>query len=202
VPGLYGNTNILDIASGPIGSTGGFIPISWQVAQLSVSVYNASGDFLYSRTFNENDSAQDPTSQGNITYFQKYALNIDGQSNTKGAQINIQGILGDYGFNLPQGIYHIVTNFVQVIDSSPTIQQISTDRKEVRLVGTPGADESIGMDFGENHVPIHLGHHKFDLGTGKFVVMVNWTLDDGDLICKLDQPLPIDVFVGGTYHYT
>jgi len=193
----FGTEDILNIGTGRIVSDGALYKAAQPIgARLSVIVYNAQGEFIQSQTFNPSTDA--PRGNPNfVEYYSMYkSLKIDDIPNTSGLQINMQGVLTAMG--LPQGVYHIVTNLVTILDPAAIIKDISTDRTEIRFDGIPSSGDN-NTTFGLNELPEHLGNHKLELGMGRFVGMINWTTEAGNIITKLDSALPADIFTGGAY---
>ncbi|HAI44633.1 MAG TPA: hypothetical protein DCM40_44305, partial [Maribacter sp.] len=91
----------------------------------NVLIYeNASGKFVQSATFMQNNSV-DPSDPNFIEYYREYSgLQIAGEAGVSGIQVNLADCLSQ--LQLPQGVYKIITNLISILDGGATIDQIST----------------------------------------------------------------------------
>ena len=196
--GEFGNQNIDGLIPGKLPGEGTTYKLASNDDQLlQVVIYDSSNNFVRSSTLQVDNGVAD-SDPSFVRYYQYYdGLKIGNVNNTSGIQLNLQAILKS--LSLPQGVYHVITNIVTIIDPGCTIQTISQDRTEVMFRGIPGEDDGTDIDFGNNTVPSLLGNHKVDLGNGRFTSLVNWTKSGFNLISKLKSPLPLDTFPGGTY---
>ena len=193
----FEQTDILSIAPGVVAGTGGkYRLVSNENTSLLVTLYDASGNFVTSRTFLQDNLKQATDPEFKQYYVPYEGLSIAGVDNTSGLQVNLQACLEDMA--TPQGVYHIVTNMVFYIDEALKITTISTDRTEVQFSQVPGNSDT-DIFFGDNSLPQHLGQHKIDIGQGRSRTMINWVADNDTIITKLDSALPSDVFAGGFY---
>ena len=197
--GEFGTEDLMGLGTGTVRNNTGLYKLSSTVETLlNVLVYNASGDFVQSFTTNQTNGVGDASDPNYVQYWQEYSdLKIADVRKTSGIQINLQELLNS--IRLPQGVYRIVTNQIAMIDSGAYIKQIAQDRTEIRFGGIPASSDNTDINFGENALPEVLGNHKLDVGMGRSVSLINWTIEGGDLIAKLGSPAPMDTFQGGTY---
>ena len=196
--GEFGIEDVVGLGSGTVRNTASTYKLANSpTALLNVLIYNQSGEFVQSFTTQESNGMSE-LDEMYALYWQPYdGLQIDGIANTSGLQVNLQALLSS--IRLSQGVYRVITNQITMIDVAAMIKQISTDRTELRFAGIPAGGEDNETTFGENALPPSLGNHKLDLGLGRFVSILNWTVDNSDLVVKLNAPLPLDIFSTGVY---